>query len=233
MDILTKAPGMTVNPDGTLLMSGRNTPVIFINGKPTAMSAEEQQTYLNGLSPELIESIELISNPSSRYDGQYKAIIDIKLKNEGLGWKGTINSNLRQSMYTYADNSLNLTLGTRKLTYGLRAGYIGGRSPHLYQALQQLANTNWMATRTLNRTTLNDLNVQLSVDYLIRKDQAIGLSWKMYDSDRDRRSVNTLDFSDSTRQRQLMATQNITLADPSQRNNAINLSYDGVWGRTV
>jgi hypothetical protein len=231
MDILTRAPGMTVNGDGTLLMSGRNTPVIFINGKPTAMSAEEQQNYLNGLSPELIESIELIANPSSRYDGQYKAIIDIKLKNEGLGWKGTINSTLRQSMYGYGESSVNLTLGTSKFMYGLRAGYAKGTHAHLYQALQQLANRNWMATRTLNRTAVSDLNVQLSVDYLIRKDQTIGLSWKSYYSDRDRRSVNTLDFSDSTRQRPVGATQNITLANPSQRNNAINLSYDGVWGK--
>lgn len=232
MDILGKAPGITVNGDGTLLMAGRNTPVIFINGKPTAMSAEEQQTYLSGLSPELIASIELISNPSSRYDGQYLGIIDIKLKNEELGWKGNITTNLRQSSHAYSDNAVNLTLGTRKFTYGLRAGYVNGTNPHLYQALQQQANTNWMATRTLNLTAVSDLSLQLSVDYQLQKDQTIGISYKSYNSDRHRTSNNTLDFSDSTRTRKLGVTESITLADPMQRNNALNLSYDAVWGKS-
>jgi hypothetical protein len=231
MDILGKAPGITVNGDGTLLMSGRNTPVIFINGKPTAMSAEEQQTYLSGLSPELISSIELISNPSSRYDGQYLGIIDIKLKNEALGWKGNITTNLRQSSHAYSDNSVNLTLGTKKFTYGLRAGYVNGTNPHLYQALQQQANTNWMATRTLNLTAVSDLSVQLSVDYQLKKDQTIAVSYRSYNSDRHRTSNNTLDFSDSTRERKLGVTESITLADPVQHNNTLNLSYDAVWGK--
>ncbi len=231
MDILGKAPGITVNGDGTLLMSGRNTPVIFIDGKPTTMSPEEQLTWLNGLSPELIESIELIHTPSSKYDGQYKGIIDVRLKKEGLGWKGSISSAFRQSHYPSLDNNLNLTLGTKKLTYGLRLGYVDGIDAHLYQALQQQANTNYMATWTKTRTNIKNSSLWLGVDYQINKDQSVGVSWKRYESIRDRRTMNTLSFSDSTRENKIGASQTNTLADPSQYNSTFNANYEAVVGK--
>lgn len=229
-DMLGKAPGVTVNGDGTLLVSGRNAPVIFIDGKPTAMSAEEQQAYLNGLSPEMVESIEIIHTPGAQYDAQYKAIIDIRLKKEGLGWKGMLNSSFRQHVYGFSDNNLQLSLGTRRFTYGLRAGYVAGTDYHLYQALQQQANTNYMATRTYNRTRNDNLSVQLNVDYQLSKNQSLGLWWKTYQSDRARQSLNTLVFSDSA-WKYIGTTQSVTLADPLQRNNAFNISYDAVWGK--
>ena len=106
LDILRKAPGITENPDGALLMSGRNTPTIFIDGKPVPMSAEEQRNYLNSLPPDLVESIEIIANPSSRYDGQYLGIIDIKLKRDrSLGWQGNISSSYRQNKYAYSETA--------------------------------------------------------------------------------------------------------------------------------
>lgn len=231
MDILGKAPGVTVNGDGTLLMSGRNTPVIFIDGKPTAMSPEEQLTWLNSLSPDLIESIELIHTPSSKYDGQYKGIIDVRLKKEGVGWKGSISSAFRQSHYPSLDNNLNLSLGTKKLTYGLGLGYVDGIDAYLYEALQQQANTNYMATWTKSRTDIKNLSLRLAVDYVINKDQSIGISWKRYQSNRDRKTMNTLLFSDATRENSLGASQTNTLADPSQYNSTFNANYDAVFGK--
>lgn len=231
LDILAKAPGVTVNTDGSLLMQGRNVPVIFIDGKPTAMSAEEQVAYLNGLLPDQIESVELIANPSARYDAQYKAIIDIRLRKQGLGWKGSVNTTLRQNKYTYADNGLQVNMGTRKFTYGLRVGYMVGNDPYTYRALQHLANTNYMATLTNNKTSQNNLNVQGSVDYLFKKDQTFGLTIKSWRADRERLSLNSLHFSDDSRQQLLDATESRSLANQSPTNQVINLSYDGAWDK--
>lgn len=231
-DIVRKAPGVTENPDGTLLLSGRNTPVIFIDGKPVPMSAEEQQNYLNSLSPELIESIEIISNPSSRYDAQYKAIIDIKLRrNRSLGWLGNISSNFRQGMYAASENNGQLNFKTKKWVYSLRLGTVQGTNIHRYRALQHQANTNFMATNTLNRTRLNNFNVQGGMEYAINKTQTIEVSGKVFNSDRTLRSFNTLHFTDSTRDKTVGFTQSINHATPSQLSKAINLSYDARFGQ--
>lgn len=230
-DIVRKAPGITENPDGTLLMSGRNTPVIFIDGKPVPMSVEEQQNYLNSLSPELVESVEIITNPSSRYDAQYKGIIDIKLKRDrSLGWLGNISSNYRQNDYYSSENNGLVTYKTKQWVYSLRIGNVYGTTPYQYKALQHQANTNYMATNTRRNTLLNNFNAQLGIEYAINKTQTIEISGKTYQSNRDLYSFNTLHFTDSTQKKTIGFTQSINQAEPSQQNNAININYDGRFG---
>ena len=232
LDIVRKAPGITENPDGTLLMSGRNPPVIFIDGKPVPMSVEEQQNYLNTLSPDLIESIDIISNPSSRYDAQYKGIIDIKLRQDrSQGWQGNISSNYRQNNYAASENNGLLTFKTKKWVYSLRIGYVFGNNPYQYRALQHQANTNFMATNTRTRTRLNNFSAQAGVEYAISKTQTIEITGKSYQSDRDLYSYNTLHFTDSTQVKTVGFSRSINQATPSQRNNAVTISYDGRFGR--
>ncbi|MFA6085538.1 TonB-dependent receptor domain-containing protein [Mucilaginibacter sp.] len=227
LDILRKAPGLTVNPDGTLLVSGRNVPVIFINGKPISMSPEESLAYLNGLTPDLIATIEVISNPSSKYDGQYKAIIDIKLKADPLlGWKGSANSAFRRNVYSSSDNNLNLSYRSKKATYMVRGGYVIGDDYYRYIALQQLANTNYMGTYTQTRTFNNNITLQLGADYALSKDQSLELSIKTYQANRDMDAFNTLTFSEPFRKNILDISQTTNLSNPIQRNYAFNAAYN-------
>jgi hypothetical protein len=227
LDILRKAPGVTVNPDGTLLLSGRNTPVIFINGKSIEMSPEELQAYLNGLPPDGIEAIEIISNPTSKYDAQYKGIIDIKLKgDQSLGWKGTISSSFRQNIYSSADNNLNLSYRTKKVTYALRAGCVVGDDFYQYKALQHLANTNYMATHTQTRTANNNLALQLGIDYALKKNQRLEFSLKTYQANRNLHAFNTLTFTGSPQNDILGISQTTNRSTPIQRTYAVNAGYD-------
>ncbi len=53
------------------------------------MSSQELQAYLRSLSPEMVESIEVNANPSSKYDAEFKGIIDIRLKRM-LIWAGKV-----------------------------------------------------------------------------------------------------------------------------------------------
>jgi hypothetical protein len=231
LDIVRKAPGVTENPDGTLLLSGRNAPVILIDGKPVPMSPEEQQAYLSGLSPDQIESIEIISNPSARYDAQYKGIIDIKLRrNRSLGWLGSVTSSYRQNKYALFENNAQLSFKTKQFTWSLRAGAVQGNNIYRYTALQHQANTNYMATRTQNRLRLNNVQLQLGVEYAIDKNHTVDISAKTFQSDRDLRSFNTLHFTDSTRLNTVGMTQSLNQAEPSQKNHAINIGYDGRFG---
>lgn len=227
LDILRKAPGVTVSPDGALLVSGRNIPVIFINGKPVSMSPEESLAYLNGLTPELIGTIEVISNPSSRYDGQYKAIIDIKLKADpSLGWKGSATSAFRQNMYSSSDNNLNLSYRSKKATYTFRGGYLIGDDYYRYTALQQLASTNYMATYTQTRTANRNLTLQLGADYALGKDQSLEFSIKTYQANRNLDAFNTLTFSEPVNRNILDISQTTNLSNPTQRNYAFNAAYN-------
>ncbi|PWV56869.1 TonB-dependent receptor domain-containing protein [Chitinophaga sp. S165] len=226
IDILRKLPGIEVNGDGTIQMSGRITPSIFIDGKPVPMSAEELQNYLASLPPNTIESIELINNPSSRYDGEHKGIIDIRLKkDQTLGWQGNAAINMQQHAYNQTESSLSLSYKTKKVAYSTRLGYVRGKTIRTYEALQHLANTNIQATNTRTVTGNNNINLQFGVEYNLKKDQLLGLTVRTYQQDQDIYSFNTLHTRDKTAENLLSEIHSHNNFGPKQHTYAFNLNY--------
>jgi Outer membrane protein beta-barrel family/CarboxypepD_reg-like domain/TonB-dependent Receptor Plug Domain len=233
LDILKKTPGLQVNGDGTIQMSGGITPTVFIDGKPVPMSPEELQNYLASLSPDMIASLEIITNPSSKYNGEYKGIIDIRLKRDlTLGWKGTVSTNMQQNAYHLADNNLSLTYKAKRISYTARLGYTTGKSVYQYSALQHLANTNIMATNTQVLTGNNNFNYQLGADYSLSKTQHIELMARTYQSNRDIYSFNTLHTTDATAEKLMSASYSINNGDPKQRTYAVHLNYSAQLGNS-
>ncbi|RYY14006.1 MAG: TonB-dependent receptor, partial [Chitinophagaceae bacterium] len=232
-DILKKIPGLDVSGDGTLLLSGRIPPSIFVDGKPMPMSPEELQNYIAALTPEMIASIEVIANPSSRYDGEHKAIIDIKLKRDlTLGWKGNVNTLLQQNAYGYSEHNFLLTYKSNKVAYTARAGYAIGTKIYRYRALQHLSDKNIMATRTRVPTSHNNLNYQLGADYAINKNHRVEVSLRTYQLNRETRSFNTLHITDSSGKNLVSHTSTTNNFQPQQDNYAGNLNYTGQLKKT-
>jgi outer membrane receptor protein involved in Fe transport len=231
-DVLKKVPGLQVNADGTMLLSGRNMPAVFIDGKPTPMSELELQNYLASIAPDMIASIEVIANPSSKYDGEYKGIIDIKLKRDKeLGWNGTLTGTVQQNAYTYTEDNFTLTYKAKKIAYTARAGYAGGSKIYRYNALQHLANTNIMSTGTETQTRHNNYNVQLSMDYNISSSQRLGVWLKAFMINRQTDSRNMLHTTDSSSQTLISDIDTKNIAAPEQDNYAANLDYNITFGK--
>jgi hypothetical protein len=232
-DILKKIPGLQVNGDGAIQMSGSITPTVFIDGKPVPMSPEELQNYLGSLSPDMIASIEIITNPSSKYNGEYKGIIDIRLKPDlTLGWKGNISTSIQQNAYHLAENNLSLTYKAKKISYTARLGYTTGTSIYQYSALQHLANTNIMTTNTRVLTGNNNFNYQLGADYRFAKTQRMEIMARTWQSNRDIYSFNTLHTTDATAQKIVSETYSINNAGPKQQTYAVHLNYSGQFGKS-
>jgi outer membrane receptor protein involved in Fe transport len=97
-EILQKAPGISITGDDNINMSGKAGVNVLIDGRPTQMSSKELANFLRSLPGNTIDKIELITNPSSRFDAQGNAgIINIRLKKNKI--KGT-NGNVAAG-YTY------------------------------------------------------------------------------------------------------------------------------------
>ena len=79
VDILRNVPGLTVDADGVVNLRGSDNISILVDGRPTSIDA----TRLDQLSSSEIESIELITNPSVKYNPEGKSgIINLKLKHK-------------------------------------------------------------------------------------------------------------------------------------------------------
>lgn len=93
-DILRKAPGVNIDKDGNVTVNGKSVEV-YIDGRPSYMSGEQLRGLLMGTDASTIEKIEIITNPSSKYEAAGQGgIINIKLKkNKSKGLNGTLSAN--------------------------------------------------------------------------------------------------------------------------------------------
>lgn len=91
-DVLENVPSVSVDIDGNVSLRGSTSFTVLINGKPSVMDAQDA---LQQIPASAIESIEIITNPSAKYDPEGSAgIINIKLKKEkNLGLSGIANAN--------------------------------------------------------------------------------------------------------------------------------------------
>ena len=79
-DILRRAPGVRIDKDGNITVNGKSVEV-YIDGKPSYLSGQQLKAMLDGTDGNTIEKIEIISNPSAKYDASGQGgIINIKTK---------------------------------------------------------------------------------------------------------------------------------------------------------
>ncbi len=96
LEVLEKAPGITVDQNDNIAMRGRQGVLVMIDGKQVPMSGQDLAAYLRSLNAAQIDRIDLITNPSARYDAAGNAgIIDIRLKKgRSNGTNGTVGLSL-------------------------------------------------------------------------------------------------------------------------------------------
>jgi outer membrane receptor protein involved in Fe transport len=91
LEVLEKAPGVTIDrQNDQIMLRGKQGVIVLIDGKQTYLSAQEVANLLKNTPSDNIEKIEIITNPSSKYDAAGNSgIINIKMKkNQNLGTNG-------------------------------------------------------------------------------------------------------------------------------------------------
>tara|TARA_R110000851_G_scaffold333364_1_gene512409 strand:+ start:133109 stop:135526 length:2418 start_codon:yes stop_codon:yes gene_type:complete len=98
VDLLKKTPGVIVTNENIQIKL--STPVIYINGKRVYLSAEEVYSLLQNTDAAAIKSVEVITNPSSKYDADAGTVLNIiTSKAISIGYKGSVNANYEQGIY--------------------------------------------------------------------------------------------------------------------------------------
>ena len=94
LELLRKAPGVSVSAEDRIAMNGKSGVQVFIDGRPLPLSGTDLSDYLKTITAAEVEAIELIANPSARYEAEGNAgIINIRLKkNKAYGTNGALNT---------------------------------------------------------------------------------------------------------------------------------------------
>nr|WP_236943285.1 outer membrane beta-barrel protein [Hymenobacter sp. PAMC 26628] len=94
VQLLGRAPGVTLDAEGNLSLRGRQGLLVLLDGKRLALTGAELADLLRALPAEQVSTIELITNPPASYDAQGTAgVIAIHLKkDQRLGTNGSVNA---------------------------------------------------------------------------------------------------------------------------------------------
>lgn len=231
LELLERAPGVKVDEDGKISLKGRPGVSVMINGKATYLSPQELSTLLKGTNSASISKIEILNNPSAKYDAAGNAgIINIVLKkNTASGFNGSVALNSGYSRNARYGSGLNLNYRNERFNmYGSYNYGYRGETEYLdfVRRFYESGIASGNPDRTSNQHTktnepLHTHNFRVGMDYNINKSNSIGFLI----------NGNTGKYThDSRTENQLSSNQGVLLSNTStsnyDRQHWENLTYN-------
>lgn len=183
-DILKKAPGVSVDNNDNISLKGKQGVKVLIDEKPTYVSDTQLATMLKGMQGKSIDRIEIIENPSARYDAEGSSgIINIKTKhNRAPGFNGSVNGGLIIGKRVGENGGIDLNFNFGKLNV------YGNYSLNEWRNWHSLEGTRKFHTPTLEGA-FQDIyakennhgvasNYKVGADYYLMKNQVISVMLK-------------------------------------------------------
>jgi len=242
LDLLRKSPGVTVDKDDNLSLSGKNGVQVYIDGRPTPLSGQDLANYLKSLNSSQIEAIELITNPSAKYEAAGNAgIINIRLKkNKAFGTNGTVNLGYNVGTYSKYNGGFSLNYRNQSINIFGNYNYNQGKNANTITIDRNLLDSSF---NTNSRMVFDNKshNFKAGADYFINKKNTLGVmvngTFTSPEFDNNGRTVisykptNTVDrilVSDNKnkmKRNNMNYNLNYSFTDPSGKSLTVNADY--------
>jgi hypothetical protein len=144
------------------------------------MSGQDLAAYLKSVPGSLVEKIELIDNPSARYDAAGNAIINIRLKkNKVGGFTGNVSTGYSQGRYARNNDALNINYNHKKLNLFGNFGYNHEKSYSIDIYDRRFFNTrnepsSAVSLENNQKFRSNGININTGVDYTASANTTFG-----------------------------------------------------------
>jgi len=191
LEVLERAPGVTVDQQNDQLkLRGKEGVMVQIDGKQTFLSQQELMTLLRNTPSDNIEKIELITNPSAKYDAAGNSgIINIKMKrNKNYGTNGNINLGTAYARYGRANATGTINHRAGKISTFVSAGTFwnkGFNNNEIYRVIpfEDEVTIFDQNTRRINKSQYH--NVRAGVDYFATDKSTFGILVSGFKNDYD------------------------------------------------
>lgn len=227
-DILMNLPSISVDPQGNVLLRGSSNVRILIDGKPSGLVSFKGGSGLRQLPANLVERVEVITNPSARYEAEGMAgVINIILKKDAKqGFNGSFE--VVTGAPTNLGFSANLNYRKNKINWFINYGIAYRNLPSVGTIYQEVYGQNstfiTSQTREGNVESINN-NVRGGLDYFFNEKSVLTASYLWRRSDARRiTDIRYQDYINSIDNYQSFTTRR---QDEKERepNSEISLSY--------
>jgi hypothetical protein len=119
MDVLERSPGVTIDQNDQISLRGKKGVIIMIDEKISPMTGADLANFLKSLPSSSIDRIDIITNPSAKYDASGNSgIIDIHMKkDQRFGLNGTLTANYGQGIYPKTNEGLTFNYRNKKINF--------------------------------------------------------------------------------------------------------------------
>ncbi|RAJ37332.1 outer membrane beta-barrel family protein [Pedobacter cryoconitis] len=228
LDLLNRAPGLTVLNDGTIQLNGKQGVTVMLDGKLTYLSSSQLTSLLRNTNSSQIKSIEIMTHPPVKYDASGSAgLINIILKkNKELGSNGTITADGAVGKYIKANTGFSINQRSKKLNVYGNYNYADNKRYgilNLDRAANMLGNLSNIVQQSNSTTTNHNHTYKAGLDYNFDKNNTVGLVVAGYTNDQDE-IINNKSFINHsvTQPSQIIA---LNKGKNSYSNIAYNLNY--------
>lgn len=184
LDILEKSPGVSVNlNNNTVSLKGKKEVVIMLDDKLTYLSGDELVTLLRSMNASQLSQVEIMTNPSAKYDAAGNAgIINIRTKKQNIsGFNGTLTLGAGYSSDLKSNDGLSLNYRSGKLNTFFNYGFIHNYGYTLVEAQRNFMGANGLKTGELNQSAdviyrNQTHNLKVGLDYSVSQRTTVGVS---------------------------------------------------------
>ncbi len=244
MEVLEKSPGIIINNDGSISLKGKPGVIVMLDGKPSYLSPADLANLLKNMPASAIDQIEIMTNPSSKYDASGNSgIINIKTKkNQKLGFNGSFTVGFTSGFFTKnnvwhlvprTQNSLNFNYRNKKINI------FGNYNPNLNRNRSELEIKrnfyNPDKTRKASSAQNTDVwgrnkyhSLKLGLDYYPNKNNVLGVvftAFAFFGHPQPKTTSDILNPDNSLISRLISVTRN----DITFRNFTGNFNYKHIF----
>jgi hypothetical protein len=236
LELMRKSPGVTVDQDENLSVNGKNGVQIYIDGRPTPLAGADLANFLKSTQSSQIEAIEIITNPSARFEAAGNAgIINIRMKkNKAYGTNGSVSAGYAVGIFSRYNGSFNLNHRNKAINmYGT------------YTHAQGANNNNMEFSRSVLDTLFNQKgrmifdnlshNIRLGADYTFNAKSSLGilLNGTYADPRISNFSSTPITFKPTGVVDRILVADNRSNLERHNYNVNLNYNYNGTDGKTL
>ncbi len=183
LEVLEKAPGITVDKDGNISLKGKSGVIVYIDGRPSYLSGPDLANMLRNMTASQLEQIEIMTNPPAKFDAAGNAgVVNIKIKkNKVFGYNGSITTGYTQGRYARFNEALSFNYRNQKVNFFSSFNYNRNhRSQELY-ILRNFRDANTKDIKSIfdQSTDMESqshyYNAKLGMDYTVSKNTTLGV----------------------------------------------------------